>query len=316
MFFKSAFEAVKRGLSKTASAVGVGLRSILHGRRIDEALLKEVEDRLVAADVGVIASREMVAKLRDEFRAGRVEKGEDALEHLKQSMKARLAPAQGAQQGIAHSETRPTVVLVVGVNGVGKTTSVAKIAHALRSQGRSVLLAAADTYRAGAVAQLAIWAERLGVEIVRGAAGADPAAVAFDAAKAAIARDVDVLLVDTAGRLHNEANLMRQLVKIRDVIRKQIPSAPHETLLVLDATSGQNAIVQAKAFRAAVDVTGLFVAKMDGTARGGVVVAIHDELGIPVKLIGIGERPEDVQPFDGGKFVDAMFAERVTTIPA
>ncbi len=316
MFFKSAFEAVKRGLSKTASAVGQGLRSILHGRRIDDALLTEVEARLIAADVGVIAAREMVAKVRDEFRAGRVEKGEDALEHLKQSMKARLSLPPGVQAGIAHAATRPTVVLVVGVNGVGKTTSVAKIAHALRAEGRSVLLAAADTYRAGAVAQLAIWAERLGVEIVRGAAGADPAAVAFDAAKAAIARNVDVLLVDTAGRLHNEANLMRQLVKIRDVIRKQIPSAPHEILLVLDATSGQNAIVQAKAFRAAVDVTGLFVAKMDGTARGGVVVAIHDELGIPVKLIGVGERPEDVQPFDAAKFVDAVFAESGATIPA
>ncbi|MSR28441.1 MAG: signal recognition particle-docking protein FtsY [Phycisphaerales bacterium] len=315
MFFKSAFDAVKRGLSRTAAAVGSGLRSALHGRTLDDAILDDVEARLVAADVGVAAAREMVASLREEFRAGRVERGDDALEHLKRSMKARLAQGDAPSEGIAITQTRPAVVLVVGVNGVGKTTSVAKIAHSIKSSGRTVLLAAADTYRAGAVAQLAIWAERLGVDIVRGADGADPAAVAFDAAQAAIARQVDVLLVDTAGRLHNEGNLMRQLVKIRDVVRKVIPGSPHETLLVLDATSGQNAIAQATAFRAAVDVTGLFVAKMDGTARGGVVVAIHDALGIPVKLIGVGERPEDVQPFDADKFVDAVFADPGATIP-
>jgi len=270
----------------------------------------------VAADVGVNAAREIVASLRAEFRAGRVERGEDALEYLKRVLADRLASGEGASREIAVGVAKPAVVLVVGVNGVGKTTSVAKIAHSIRKSGRSVLLAAADTYRAGAVQQLGIWAQRLGVEVVKGSTGGDPAAVAFDAAQAAVKRGVDVLLVDTAGRLHNEASLMRQLTKIRDVIARQIPGAPHEVLLVLDATSGQNAIVQATAFRQAVAVTGLFLAKMDGTARGGVAVAIHDALGIPVKLIGVGERPEDVEPFDPKRFVDAVFAVPATTMGA
>ncbi|MEC9156515.1 MAG: signal recognition particle-docking protein FtsY, partial [Planctomycetota bacterium] len=183
----------------------------------------------------------------------------------------------------------------------------AKIAHSLREEGRSVLLAAADTFRAGAVAQLSIWSERLGVSIVKGAQGSDPASVAYDAADAALARKVDVLLVDTAGRLHNQGDLMRQLVKIRDVIRKKIPGAPHEVLLVLDATSGQNGLVQARSFEEAVDITGVFLSKLDGTARGGIVVAIRDQLSVPVKLVGVGERPEDVEPFDPATFIDAIF---------
>ncbi|MCH2160639.1 MAG: signal recognition particle-docking protein FtsY, partial [Phycisphaerales bacterium] len=195
--------------------------------------------------------------------------------------------------------------------GVGKTTSVAKIARSLREDGRSVVLAAADTYRAGAVEQLATWADRLGVDIVRGATGADPAAVVFDAVDAALARNADVLLVDTAGRLHVEERLMRQLVKIHEVIARKIPGAPHEVLLVLDATSGQNALQQAKVFSEAVGVTGLFLAKLDGTARGGIVVAIQDALEVPVKLVGVGERPEDVQPFEPDSFVEAMFADEV-----
>ena len=202
-------------------------------------------------------------------------------------------------------------MLVVGVNGVGKTTSVAKIAKSLRDEGRTVVLAAADTYRAGAVEQLATWAERLDVDIVRGATGADPAAVVFDAVDAALARKADVLLVDTAGRLHVEERLMRQLVKIREVITRKIPGAPHEVLLVLDATSGQNALQQARIFSEAVGVTGLFLAKLDGTARGGIVVAIRDSLQVPVKLVGVGERPEDVQPFDPDSFIEAMFTAQV-----
>ena len=316
MFFKSAIEAVRRGLLRTASAVGAGLRSVLHGRRLDDALIDEVESQLISADVGVRAAREIVESLRTEFRSGRIERGEDALEHLKKRMKERLAPPAGKTLEIAATTSKPAVVLVVGVNGVGKTTSVAKIAHSIRASGRTVLLAAADTYRAGAVAQLGVWAQRLGVDIIRGATGGDPAAVAFDAAEAAVNRGVDVLLVDTAGRLHNEENLMRQLIKIRDVIRRRIPDAPHETLLVLDATSGQNALVQAAAFQKAVDISGIFLAKMDGTARGGVVIAIHDALGIPVKLIGVGESPEDVQPFDADRFVDAVFSVYGAPIPS
>jgi fused signal recognition particle receptor len=234
-----------------------------------------------------------------------VPRGEDAIEFLKARLKARLA--SGSRE-IAVAASKPTVVLVVGINGAGKTTSVAKIAKSLKDDGRSVLLAAADTFRAGAVAQLETWSRRLGVDLVKGAQGADPAAVAFDAAEAAIARGVDVLLVDTAGRLHTQDNLMRQLTKIRNVLAKKIPGAPHEILLVLDATSGQNAVLQATAFKAACDVSGIFLAKLDGTAKGGIVVAIRDALDVPVKLVGVGETPDDVQPFDPDRFVEAMFA--------
>lgn len=303
--FKSTLSRIRQGLSRTASSLGSGLRSLLSGRSIDEAMIDEIEVRLLAADVGVRATREIVDSLRADWKSGRLSSGDDALEHLKSVLKSRWSD----DVGLAVSETAPTVILVVGVNGVGKTTSVAKIARALRDDDRSVLLAAADTFRAGAVEQLSIWSERLGIDIVKGNQGADPASVAFDAADAAVARGVDVLLVDTAGRLHTQNDLMRQLVKIRDVIARKIPGAPHEVLLVLDATSGQNALNQARAFREAVEVTGVFLSKLDGTARGGIVVAIRDELDVPVKLVGIGERPEDVEPFDGDGFIEAIFSE-------
>ena len=303
--FRSALDAIKKGLHKTAEAIGGQLRSLLLGRTLSEELIDEIESRLIAADVGVKAARELVEGLRKEFRSGTLSRGEDALEYLKKSLKSRW-PAEA--RAIVVAERKPTVVLVVGVNGVGKTTSVAKIARSLKDEGRTVLLAAADTFRAGAVAQLTVWSERLGIEIVKGKAGADPAAVAFDAADAAIARGVDVLLVDTAGRLHTQDNLMRELSKIRNVLAKKIPGAPHEVLLVLDATSGQNAVQQARLFGSAAGVSGIFLAKLDGTARGGIVVAIREELDVPVKLIGVGERPEDVQPFDPDRFVEAMFA--------
>ena len=304
--FKSTLSRIRSGLTKTASSLGGGLRSLLTGRKIDDALLYQIETSLLAADVGFQATTEIVDALREDWRGGRISTGDEVLVHLKDTLKSRWGDVD---RSIAVAEGCPTVILVVGVNGVGKTTSVAKIAHSLRKEGRSVLLAAADTFRAGAVAQLSIWSERLGVEIVKGDQGADPASVAFDAAEAAVARDVDVLLVDTAGRLHNQTDLMRQLVKIRDVIRRKIPGAPHEVLLVLDATSGQNGLVQARSFGDAVDVTGVFLSKLDGTARGGIVVAIRDELEVPVKLVGLGERPEDVEPFDPEAFIDAIFAE-------
>jgi fused signal recognition particle receptor len=305
VFFKSAIDAIRRGLQKTAEALGAGVRSILHGRALSEDVIGEIETVLVQSDVGVRAAREIVDELRAEFRSGRVPRGEDAIEFLKQRLKARMGTGNRA---IAVAAAKPTVVLVVGINGAGKTTSVAKIAKSLRDDGRTVLLAAADTVRAGAVAQLETWSKRLGVDIVKGTQGADPAAVAFDAADAAIARGVDVLLVDTAGRLHTQDHLMRQLTKIRNVIAKKIPGAPHEILLVLDATSGQNAVNQAKAFKEACDVTGIFLAKLDGTAKGGIVVAIREALDVPVKLVGVGETPDDVQPFDPDRFVEAMFA--------
>jgi fused signal recognition particle receptor len=308
-FFRNAFEAIKKGLAKTAEVVGAQFRSLLLGRTLSEELIDEIETRLIAADVGVKAARELVEGLRKGFRSGTVSRGEDALEYLKKSLKARWpAVADSGARAIAVAPTKPTVVLVVGVNGVGKTTSVAKIAKSLKDEGRTVLLAAADTFRAGAVAQLEEWSRRLGIDIVKGKAGADPAAVAFDAADAALARGSDVLLVDTAGRLHTQDNLMRELTKIRNVLAKKIPGAPHEVLLVLDATSGQNAVQQARLFAAAAGVTGIFLAKLDGTARGGIVVAIREELAVPVKLVGVGERPEDVAPFDADRFIEAMFS--------
>lgn len=199
--------------------------------------------------------------------------------------------------------------MIAGINGAGKTTSIAKLAKALRDENRSVMLAACDTFRAAAVEQLEVWSKRLGVEIIKGKQGGDPAAVAFDACEAAIKRNVDVLLVDTAGRLHTQDHLMRQLTKIRDVCAKRIPGAPHEVMLVLDATTGQNAVQQAKLFKQAINVTGIFLAKLDGTAKGGIVVAIREQVDIPVKFIGVGETPNDVEPFDPRKFVEAMFTE-------
>ena len=303
--FRKALEALRKGAARTAAAIGGSLRSLLHGRDLDEALIDQIETTLVSADVGVTLARELVDEVRAQFRKGIARKGEDAIGILKSRLKARLS---GDDLRIARAERSPTVILVVGVNGSGKTTSVAKIAKALRDEGRTVLLAAADTFRAGAVAQLTVWSERLGVDIVKGAAGADPAAVAFDAADAAIARGVDTLLVDTAGRLHTQEGLLRELTKIRNVLAKRIPGAPHETLLVLDATTGQSAIAQARVFREVANVTGVFLAKLDGTARGGAAVGIREALGVPVKLVGVGETPEDVQPFDPEGFVDALFS--------
>lgn len=302
--FKATIGALKKGLAKTRESLGGGLRRLLGGRALSDELIDEIETHLITADVGVSATREIIDELRDAHRSKEIERGDDVIDFLKSRLKDRW---EAADRRLATAETAPTVILVAGINGVGKTTSVAKIAHSLRGEGRSVLLAAADTFRAGAVEQLAIWADRLGVDIVRGVEGADPASVAFDAASAAVARGVDVLLIDTAGRLHTQENLMRQLTKIRDVVTKQIPGAPHEVLLVLDATSGQNAIEQAKKFGGAIDVTGIFLSKLDGTAKGGIVLAIRDVLGIPVKLVGVGERPEDVEPFDPEGFVDSMF---------
>ena len=306
-FFSSAISAVRRGLQKTAGTLGGGLRSLVAGRRLDDDLIDEIEVRLISADVGIKASTEIIEELRKAVKSGEMERGEDAIDFLKRELKARWDD-HGPEIAVASSA--PTVILVVGVNGVGKTTSVAKIAHTLRSEGRTVVLAAADTFRAGAVEQLATWAKRLDVDLVRGGEGADPASVVFDALDAAVARKADVLLVDTAGRLHVEERLMRELVKIKEVISRKIPDAPHEVLLVLDATSGQNALQQAKVFGEAVGVTGLFLAKLDGTARGGIVVAIQDTLDVPVKLVGVGETPEDVQPFNPDTFIDAIFDEQ------
>lgn len=305
---KSILGKVKQGVERTREAVFGGIRSMLLGRRLDEALIKELESRLIGADVGVRTTQRLITGIREAHRAGRMTTGEDVLAYLKRELKAMWPPEDRRLHFAPKEAGTPTVILVTGVNGAGKTTSIAKLAKALRDEGKSVLLGACDTFRAGAVRQLEIWAERLGVEVVKGQQGGDPAAVAFDACEAAVKRGVDVLVLDTAGRLHTQDNLMRQLTKIRDVASRRIPGAPHEVLLVLDATTGQNAVRQAEEFARAVKVTGIFLAKLDGTARGGVVIAIRDATSIPVKFIGVGETPQDVEPFDPEQFVEAIFA--------
>jgi fused signal recognition particle receptor len=284
-----------------------GLRNILTGRKLDEELINEIERRLLQADVGVKTTAKLIDGLRADFRSGTMENGDQALEYLKREIAA-LWPAQDRSLRLAPAGERPSVILMTGVNGVGKTTSIAKLCAQLRKENKTVLLGACDTFRAGAVAQLETWANRLGVEVVKGQQGGDPAAVAFDACSAAKSRNVDVLILDTAGRLQTQDPLMRQLTKIRSVIQKQIPGAPHEVLLVLDATSGQNALRQAEEFSKAAGVTGIFLAKLDGTAKGGIVIAVREVTDIPVKFVGVGETPEDVQAFEPGAFVEALFA--------
>lgn len=306
-FFRNIVDSFKKGLEKTRAAVvtGVaGLRNLMLGRKLDEALIDEVERRLVSADVGVKTTQLLIDGLRADFRAGKLESGDQAFEYLKSQIKAMWPESD---RTLKLSGTKPTVILMTGVNGVGKTTSIAKLCRMLRSQGKTVMLGACDTFRAGAVAQLQIWADRLGVEVVKGQQGGDPAAVAFDACVAAKARGVDVLILDTAGRLQTQDPLMRQLTKIRNVVAKNIEGGPHEVLLVLDATSGQNALRQAEEFGKAAGVTGIFLSKLDGTAKGGIVIAVRESTDVPVKFVGVGETPDDVQPFDPDAFVEALF---------
>ena len=303
--FRKAIEHLAKGLAKTRERLVGSLRSLLTGRKIDAELLDELEERLITADMGVKAAMKIREDLEAAYKDGRLEKGEDVMEFLKTEIKGYWPEAD---RSVHFASEPPTVILVAGINGSGKTTSIAKLACQFKREGKKVCLAAADTFRAAAVEQLTIWAERIGVDIVKGTTGSDPAAVAWDACDAAIARGADVLLVDTAGRLHTQDHLMRELTKIRDVVGKRLPGAPHEVLLVLDATTGQNAINQAKAFAQSVDVTGIFLAKLDGTAKGGVIVAIRNEVNLPVKFVGIGETYEDVQPFDPDAFVEALLA--------
>ncbi len=303
--FRKAIKRLATGLAKTRKKLIGPLRSLLAGRQINEEVLEELEEELIMADIGVAAASRFREDLQVAYKEKRIQKGEEVIEFLKDQMKKYWPEADRA---IHFAADPPTVILVAGINGSGKTTSIAKLAYQFKQAGRKVCLAAADTFRAAAVEQLGIWADRIGVDIIRGAHGADPAAVAFDACDAAIARGADVLLVDTAGRLHTQDHLMRELTKIRNVVAKRIPGAPHEVLLVLDATTGQNAISQARIFLEAVDVTGIFLAKLDGTAKGGIVVAIRNELGLPVKFVGIGQQPTDVEPFEPEAFVEALFS--------
>jgi fused signal recognition particle receptor len=299
------FDALKRGLQKTHEKIVSGLRALLTtGRKIDEALLDDLADAMLAGDMGPTFVMSLVDEVRDAWRAGKIREAQEILPFMKERIKTTWPDADRA---VKMADTPPTVVFVVGINGSGKTTSVAKLAYYFKSLEKSVLLGACDTFRAAAIDQLGVWANRVGADLVKHQPNSDPAAVAYDACDAALARKADVLLIDTAGRLHTQDHLMRELGKIRKVVQKRIPDAPHEVLLVLDATIGQNAINQAKVFSESVEVTGLFLAKLDGSAKGGIVVGIRDQLDIPVKFVGLGETIEAIELFDPDAFVEALF---------
>jgi len=305
-FFSKSVQFIKDHLTKTRQKISSSLSTILtFGRTIDADLLDQLEQTLIGDDLGVETTERLIEDLRAAWKAGKIKTAEHVVPFLKDQMKT-YWPQQDRLLHTAASG--PTVILVAGINGSGKTTSIAKLASILSRNNKKVIVAACDTFRAAAVEQLSIWAERIGVQIVRHQQGSDPAAVAFDACQAALTRNADYLIIDTAGRLHTQKHLMDELGKIRSVIVKQIPDAPHEVLLVLDATTGQNAIMQAKIFTETVKITGIFLAKLDGTARGGIVIAIKDMLDIPVKFVGLGEKPEDIAEFDPDEFVEALFA--------
>src|SRR4051794_25323265 len=307
-FFSKTIDKLKGALKKTAAVLNTDVRTLfVPGRQIDDAFLAEMEEKFIRADMGVKNVARIVGEVRERWRLGRIRNAEDAERVVREQLLAMFPPED---RELKTAPAGPTVVLVAGVNGAGKTTSIAKLAWLLKEQmNKKVMVCASDTFRAAAVDQLTIWAQRIGVEIVKHKMGSDPAAVAYDACEAAKARGFDVLIVDTAGRLHTQEHLMRELTKIRDVVSKRIEGAPHEVLLVLDATTGQNAILQAQNFGKAVNVTGIILAKLDGTAKGGVVLAIRDQLKLPVKFIGLGETPEDVETFDPKRFTDGLFGE-------
>ena len=308
------FDKFKRGLQKTANILKTDVRDLFksEGRLIDEAFLDEMRAILFKTDMGYDSTEQIVAEVAKNFR-GRVVQLEDVVA----TWKKKLTELMSQEDSPIHfAESGPTVIMVCGVNGAGKTTSIAKLAHLLKSQGKSVVLGAGDTFRAGAVQQLIIWSKRLGVSIVTGEQGSHPASVAYRAVEECLATGADVCIVDTAGRLQTQKNLMSELTKIQQSIRKLIPSAPHEVLLVLDATTGQNGISQAEKFTEAVDCTGIVLAKLDGTAKGGVVVAIKQQVGLPVKYVGVGEQPEDWALFNPTEFVAALFSEIGATSPA
>ena len=299
------FDRIKRGLEKTATVLSTDIRDLFkaEGRLVDDAFLGEIFAILVKTDMGGGPATEIRDQIRIEFR-GRVIQMSEAFAVIKSKVGELLAQPP---QPLRFAETGPTVIMVVGVNGSGKTTSIAKLATLCKSQRKSVVLGAADTFRAAAVEQLTVWSQRIGVDIVTGAANSDPASVAHRAVAKAVEENADVCIIDTAGRLQTQVNLMRELEKIQRVVSSQIPTAPHEVLLVLDATAGQNGVSQARGFSDAAGCTGIVLAKLDGTAKGGIVVAINNSLDIPVKFIGLGEQVEDLEQFDADRFVDALF---------
>ena len=297
------FDKLKSGLSKTKNAIVGKIDNLFKSfRKVDEELFDELEELLISADIGVNTSEEIL----DELREIAIDKNIKDADEIKKELYRILRELIGEHEPLK-LDTKPSVILVIGVNGVGKTTSIGKISAELKSQGNKVVVAAADTFRAAAAEQLTVWCERAGVDIVKQAAGADPASVVFDAINSAKSKGADVLIVDTAGRLHNKKNLMDELAKIDRVIGRELSGASKETLLVLDATTGQNAVMQAKEFKGASNITGLILTKLDGTAKGGIVLSVKKELGIPVKFIGVGEKIDDMKPFDPDDFAKALF---------
>jgi fused signal recognition particle receptor len=310
--FGSLGERFRQGLRRTRELMDEGLGAILSiARPVDEAMLEELEETLIAADLGAATAAAFVKRVRDEVKRGRVATTQDVRASLHRFLEESLAGAAAPLALDAH----PSVILMLGVNGAGKTTSTAKMAAALKADGKRVLMAAADTFRAAAIEQLQEWGRRIDVEVIHQAAGADPAAVVFDAVKAATSRDTDVLLIDTAGRLHTKSNLMDELAKLKRVLGRQLPGAPHESLMVLEAPTGQNGLQQARMFHEAVGLTGLVLTKLDGTAKGGIAIRIHQELRLPIKLVGVGERIDDLQTFDPKTFVDALLGEQQGEAP-
>lgn len=300
------FDRFKKALAKTRDKVVGSFESILpFGRSIDEDLLDQVHDTMIQDDFGPATAAALVDAVRAAWKKGEIAQSQEIVEYLKRHV---VAKWPGDVRALARAEAGPTVILVAGINGSGKTTSVAKLANYLKKRGHKVVLGACDTFRAAAVLQLTEWSQRCGVDLIKHGQDADPGAVAYDACEAAVARGADYLIVDTAGRLHTQDNLMRELGKIQKVVEKKIPGAPHEVLLVLDATIGQNAVNQARVFSEHVRVTGIILAKLDGSAKGGIVVGIRDQLDVPVKFVGLGETIDDIEPFDPETFVEALFA--------
>lgn len=296
---------LREGLSKTKRAIFGKIDALLkHFVKVDEDLLDELEELLITSDVGVAATEEILDRLREEIKEGRLKEPEQIKGVLREILQEMIGEGEPL-----HLDTVPFVILVIGVNGAGKTTSIGKISNRLRKAHKKVVVAAADTFRAAAIDQLAVWCERSGAELVRQQEGADPAAVVYDAIQYTKKKGADVLIIDTAGRLHNKKNLMDELAKINRVIGRELPDAARENLLVLDATTGQNAILQAKEFSRAAEITGLVLNKLDGTAKGGIVLSIRKELGLPVKFVGVGEKIDDMQEFDAAEFVEALFSE-------
>ena len=296
------------GLTKTRDGFANAVNDLVYRfREVDEDFFDELEDLLIQADVGVTTTMDLVEDLKEEVRRRNLKDPMAVRDALVEVVAKRLQEEESDRE--LNFQDGLTVILFVGVNGVGKTTTIGKLAHQLKSEGRSVMLAAGDTFRAGAIDQLQVWGERAGVPVIRQAEGSDPAAVVFDAVQAAKARNVDVLICDTAGRLQNKVNLMKELEKVKRVIEREVPNGPHEVLLALDATTGQNAMIQAKSFKEATNVSGIVLTKLDGTAKGGIVLAIRNELDIPVKFVGLGEKMDDLQPFNPEQFVYGLFGD-------